>query len=135
MKPVMQMKFGANEGNCFQACLASILELPLDDVPDFCNIYGRNGTWLYECNKWLSTRNLGLVHVVRPRSVETDYLFELPVYHIITGLNKDGIRHSVVGFRSDMVYNPNPNSGGIVDFHCYDFFVALDPSKCKGELQ
>ena len=32
MKPVDQTSFGFPGGNCFSACVASILELPIDDV-------------------------------------------------------------------------------------------------------
>lgn len=46
MKPVMQTKLyrpdacGEDVGNCFQACIASLLELPLDSVPHFTAIQG-----------------------------------------------------------------------------------------------
>lgn len=33
MKPVFQDKFGVPDGNCFASCVASILEVPRDDVP------------------------------------------------------------------------------------------------------
>lgn len=35
MKPVMQTKFGKEEGNSFPACLASILEIDIESVPFF----------------------------------------------------------------------------------------------------
>lgn len=35
MKPVRQTIFGHEEGNCAQACVASLLELPLGAVPNF----------------------------------------------------------------------------------------------------
>ena len=37
MKPVDQTILTAPGGNCFAACVASILELPLADVPNFCS--------------------------------------------------------------------------------------------------
>lgn len=40
MKPVYQTIFydpaEPPRGNCFAACVASLLEIPLEDVPDFC---------------------------------------------------------------------------------------------------
>lgn len=33
MKPVDQTTFGAPHGNCLMACVASILEVPLDSLP------------------------------------------------------------------------------------------------------
>lgn len=40
MKPVDQTTFGFPGGNCFSACIASLLEMPLDDVP-----YFMHGDW------------------------------------------------------------------------------------------
>lgn len=34
MTPVDQTRFGEGEGNCFAACLATILDLPLEAVPE-----------------------------------------------------------------------------------------------------
>ena len=48
MEPVMQTRFTMTDGNCQQACIAAILEIPLSDVPNYC---GPN--WLREYNKWL----------------------------------------------------------------------------------
>ena len=35
MKPQMQDDFSAGSGNALQACVASVLELPMGDVPNF----------------------------------------------------------------------------------------------------
>lgn len=35
MKPIDQTTFGVPGGNCFSACVASLLELSIDDVPYF----------------------------------------------------------------------------------------------------
>ena len=48
---VKQTKFGKGEGNCFPACLASVLELSLEEVPE---IRGEN--WISDTNKF--RRNL-----------------------------------------------------------------------------
>ena len=37
MHKVMQTKFGVYNGNCFQACIASVLNLELHEAPDFMN--------------------------------------------------------------------------------------------------
>jgi len=35
MKPVDQTAFGPSKGNCLSASIASLLELPIEDVPLF----------------------------------------------------------------------------------------------------
>lgn len=43
-------------GNCYQAAIASALELPLDEVPHFSNMDG--DLWWTESNRWLRERGL-----------------------------------------------------------------------------
>lgn len=45
LKPVYQTKVGQPEGNCLQACVASILECGLDDVPPFAQVQGPMAWW------------------------------------------------------------------------------------------
>ena len=58
MKPVKQTRTGSN-GNCFQACVASVLELPLEAVPDFCN----GADWFLEFSKWILQFNLSVIRI------------------------------------------------------------------------
>lgn len=51
MKAIDQTTFG-KEGNCFAASLASVLELPLDSVPNFCVAYPSD--WFAKTNEWLA---------------------------------------------------------------------------------
>ena len=55
MKPVDQTRFGCPGGNCYQAVIASILELDLEEVPDFMNMGSGMTEALY---KWCSEREL-----------------------------------------------------------------------------
>lgn len=59
MKPVMQTKFTKDDGNCLQACMASILELPIESVPDFVNTCGQK--WLPEIIHWCHENGFGVV--------------------------------------------------------------------------
>ena len=53
MKPVDQTTFGSPHGNCFQAGVASALELPLEEVPHFCD--GDNPMWLIDLENWFQS--------------------------------------------------------------------------------
>jgi hypothetical protein len=66
MKPVQQTTFaprveGASTGNCLAAAIASVLDLPLDAVPNFAAIEG--DAWWENLQRWLSDRGLGCVCV------------------------------------------------------------------------
>lgn len=55
MHQVQQTRFG-EKGNCFQACIASLFELPIEVVPDFVNEYDL--AWLGQFDSWLAPMNL-----------------------------------------------------------------------------
>lgn len=55
MKPVFQTKFGA-DGNCWPACLASLLEIPIEET-DHCSCVDHPG-WIQKTNEFLAARGL-----------------------------------------------------------------------------
>jgi len=111
MKKVYQTKFGAREGNCLQACIASILELTLEEVPDFCSEF--EGEKYYEqFVKWLNKKGLSAL----PVNVEDD--LNRPNYKgcylIVGGKNSDGVMHAVIYKDGKLVHNPNKKCEGII---------------------
>lgn len=52
-------KEGRPMGDCFRACVASIFELPLEDVPHFV---GNGASWHRDVQRWLGERSLVLSH-------------------------------------------------------------------------
>ena len=61
MTPVVQTDRSADTGNCFAASIASVLDLPLDEVPNFAGIYGDE--WEAGADRWLAARGLRFVTV------------------------------------------------------------------------
>ena len=59
MIKIWQTQFGDGNGNCFQACVASILELTLNEVPHFCRDYGKD--WVWQTGKWLQKWGLNII--------------------------------------------------------------------------
>ena len=63
MKSVDQTKFGYPEGNCLMACVASILEVGLDDLPDLferCCIQREDGVFWEGGEYWLDVLQEGV---------------------------------------------------------------------------
>jgi hypothetical protein len=109
MKPVYQTRFGSPGGNCFQACIASIFELSLECVPDFCNI---DGDWWQSLQEFLSTNfNLCAIAIDKyPSDIRN------PSITIITGNSpRNNGLHSVVGCGDKIVHDPHPDSTGLLD--------------------
>ena len=119
MIPVAQTRTGAN-GNCWPACIASILEIPLAEIPEFSL---EPGQWLLDVQEWLAT--LGLYYVqVSPADPMVRAAFAQPghLYHVIEGLSPRGGQHAVVGDRGRMVWDPHPADGskhGLVNVACF----------------
>jgi len=118
MKAIDQTKFGSPDGNCWAACMASILEMPIDAMPPVVNGAG----WWEAWQVWLHERNLTI--------------YAMPVqdnpaplgYTILSGKSPRGDwLHSVVAFNGVVVHDPHPDRSGIVSQDEWTVFAILDP--------
>ena len=122
MIPIQQSITGAR-GNCFSACLASLLEVPIEDVPLFLWESG-DGTifdWSERLDAWLKPMGLYALHFFsgqRPPRVMPGVL------HIMTGISPRGRPHAVIGLGGEIVHDPHPDRSGLIS--C-DGFVLLVP--------
>ena len=108
MKKVMQDKFG-DEGNCTEACIASILEIPLDEVP-YLVPYGEK--WMDALHPFLIDRGLYLITV----DAETFLKIKKPYGYSIGGGRSPrvtGFDHSVVCLDGEIVHDPHSGSDPI----------------------
>lgn len=144
MKPVFQENIDAGTGDCFSACLASILELPLDAVPKFRRDNPVPNDMMADARRWLAENfGLSIVTIQMEKELRTGEDIRLIGAHpgtpcIAGGVspNVEGVCHAVVGeidehgmnFR--LTHDPNPSGKGIVGrpLHLY-FLVSLNPAK------
>ena len=144
MKPIKQTRLydpshGQPPGNCWAACIATILELELDELPDEKDFWQPGQpprkTWppFYAAMiAWLAERNLTLIEV-RVDNIEIDWGDS---YEILSGTsprNKD-ILHSVVGFGGKIVHDPHPSGDGLLEGDgakpwTRSYFVVCNPAK------
>jgi hypothetical protein len=123
--PVRQTRFGAPAGNCFAACIASILELPLSDLPD-PDLADKDAWWLTWIS-WLRERNLTLyVWEVNPDA-------DIPHGYSILATRPPGLPagygHAVVAFDGHVVWNPNPGIGDIGQLVEWQALGVIDPAR------
>ena len=111
--------FGESVGNCFAACIASILEIPLDDVPNFCN----SQEWVADLRAWLRPWGLYYLDVRIPKK-DADLL---DGYHVISGTSPRGCQHSVVGYHGKMVHDPHPSGDGVSGELLFGLLVLSRP--------
>jgi hypothetical protein len=122
-------------GDCFRACMASILELDSEDVPHFVAI---EKDWWGEVQRWLEKRSLiALWFRLDPDVCTICWPLTSTVYCILSGPSPrgGGLQHSVVGEIGDgwsfmPVYDPHP-SGEMLAGPATSalFLLPLNPNK------
>lgn len=134
MKRVDQTTFGHGTGNCFQACVASIFDLPLSAVPNFCVDYDEKEWWV-QLDLWCAARGVAPAEFVYDKGEYSTDLERLRwpcvrrgVSFIVSGKNKHDVDHCIVvtwGQHGAEVHDPNPNREGLVSYRDVIVFVAL----------
>jgi hypothetical protein len=128
MKPVPQTVFGWPGGNCFSACVASVLELPIDDVPNF--MLSRD-SWFEAACQWLNARGFTALYVhhdaVKCGYVDPRPLIKAGHYFIVGGLSPRGNHlHCVVEHRGKVVHDPHPSRDGLIG--AWTDFIVIIPN-------
>lgn len=107
---ILQTCTERGKGNCQQAALASLLEVPLDAVPDFVNAYPSE--WDQKINAWLYDLGLFSCHV-RSDPREDGTLAWLtdntPCIVAVKSVTTPGIIHSVIYHKGHVVHDPHPS--------------------------
>lgn len=123
MKPVMQTMFGGCDapreqlGNCYPACVASVLDIALEDVPHFYQLHYRdNEAALDEALRFFRARDLVVV-TFEWGSWARRYFHGTVV--IFGGKSPRGeYDHAIVGRITrdgwELLHYPHPSSDGIV---------------------
>lgn len=87
MKPVFQRIYSTTDGDCFAACIASILELPIEDVPNFVD--GTDPDWWQTATCWLFARGYLGVWLQNPDLK--------PLGYHIAGCDRQQTEHGEIG--------------------------------------
>ena len=124
MVPAQQTRTGAN-GDCFPSCLASILEIPIADIPEFSR---EPDQWLQDVQDWLAT--LGLYYVqVKPNDPALQAAFRSggTVWTVMEGTSPRGGQHAIVAKNGFPWFDPHPQDGTgrmLVSVACYGLICA-----------
>ncbi len=100
-----QQLITGHKGDCFRACMATILGIPIDLVPNFC-VEEPSG-WLEMAQGWVRPYGYCLLPVqFNPHMAKV--LFETKPIGILSGLTERGFLHSVVCIGLEVVHDPHP---------------------------
>lgn len=121
MKPVMQTIGGPENGNCLQACMASLLGLCLEEVPHFV----LEDNWVHALDAWLKQFDLQSVAVdLNIMRQQGEDMWKPYGYHLIVGKSpRADCQHAVVGYNGEMVHDPHWDGDGLDTEESWTLFV------------
>lgn len=126
MKPIFQTIHSdptdSKRGNCVQAATASILELDLNDVPNFIALT-KPEEWEIHFRKFL--KQYGFMGL----RITGEYIADC--YYLVVGKTNrsDDVRHMVVYHDGELAHDPHPSNDGLTEVTDTFLLVPHDPSK------
>ncbi len=121
MKPVDQQ---AND-DCVRACAASLLELPLEEVPHFVAIGG--SSWRFHFIQWLAQRGFGFLEIPFER-LGRDSIAWYGGHYIVSGTSPrqpgGPMQHAVVFKDYSLAHDPHPSRAGLIGEPKLAFFLV-----------
>ncbi|KLI04534.1 MULTISPECIES: hypothetical protein [Mycolicibacterium] len=114
-------------GDCWRACIASVIGCPIAEVPHFVRDHGDDG-WFEATNAWLAAR---CGETIRYAPVETwppDLSTRRPYVILNGGSPRGEFAHCVVADAAsgDMVHDPHPSREGITSVTGAFALVAVE---------
>lgn len=141
MTPVYQEIFDSGKGDCFSACLASLLELPLATVPKFRRDNPVPRDMMPAARKWLAEQfglSLVTIQLDDPESEEFSGA-DIRLIGAVEGTlcilggkspNLPDTLHAVVaatdkhGMNFDIVHDPHPSGKGLSGYPLHLYFLV-----------
>lgn len=120
MNRVTQTRIGKN-GNCFNACIASILEVPLETVPEFS---GEGEHWLVQLAGYLDRFGLYYVQVPKTDPIVKVMFAYGNTFSTIEGVSPNNIPHACVALNGKLVWDPDPRKVGLRTIETYGLLGA-----------
>ena len=119
-----------HSGDCWRTCIASILEIDRDDVPNFVEIDRDNPEsieWWEATQLFVREHGFALIEF----NLSEGESWVPSVATILTGRSPRGKwNHSVVGIGRETVHDPHPSRAGLDgEPNSVAVFVAINPAK------
>lgn len=97
--------------DCWRTCIASILQLPVNEVPHFYKLDKEQAVEVAKA--WLHPKGFGLIAIALPGEYPLSTILDCAAhmtsgnfYYIISGKTKRGLNHAMVGHLSKIVLDP-----------------------------
>lgn len=120
---VDQTEFG-EQGNCMAACFATILGVPIDELPDLHALHADGKSWMNALNTYLVRHHDRLY--VETQAIYTPFIRpSTDDLHLINGGSPRGVEggHSVVGRGGSQYFDPHPSRDGLTSIETYGLLI------------
>lgn len=139
MIPVDQTVFGEGKGNCFAACIASLLRKQVSEVPNFCAEHS-GADWYLHFAKWMQGGGFApLTFALPDEAAVSSHLawareFAPGVPWVACGDTPRG-KHAVIYVGGELAHDPNPLHGraGLLRIEDATFILSAVNGKFAGE--
>ncbi len=133
MNKVYQTRFGGSsaeliqQGNCFQACVATVLQMPIEEA--FDAVPWPDDIWFEEFNKWLAKYNLGCVWLESSgeHPAPASKFLGIHIAECKSDNLYNGGSHAVVIEDGYLLHDPLPNATRQGEYQGIYIFVPLRP--------
>jgi len=132
MKKVDQIVFEKGKGDCLRACLATILEFDINEMPNFWERTQNGEKFFNLVDNWLIKHFSLKLLTVRISEEEINSYTE-NVLCIAVGKSSRGVNHAVVWFDNEIFHDPHPSKSGLVS-NIPDYFIFFIPTGLKNEI-
>lgn len=125
MKPVFQKitkhdPENGQYGDCFRACVCSLLEISDEGVPNF-GAYSHE-EWWGRFQDWIKSMGYKCFYGVGSQSEPWEYTD----YCIVSGKSPRGNwLHAVIYYKGKLVHDPHPDGGGVTNIVDYIWFKKV----------
>jgi hypothetical protein len=123
MNKIWQTRVFPEKGNCFSACVASILELPIESVPDFDNDIKDDDSWLEKWQIWLRERGLQFLCLKHNVEYEPYTMGYAIVSKSNAGYSDNG--HAFIVYEGKPFFDPKTGKSNLLD--TWDYWYILIP--------
>ena len=121
MIPHTQTDLAVPGGDCFRTCIASILEVPLETIPNRIMA----DEWANEFNALVAPFGYALLEVAPGEEFGNRVR---GCWAIANGKSPRGTPHACIWKDGEIVHDPHPLGGGLVEIETFTVFVARDPA-------
>lgn len=104
-------------GDCHRTCIACLLDLSKEEVPNFGEHYGDIPKFFEAERHFLQSKGIASVNVAYSGEFELQQVLNCigaanpTVYYILGGVSQRGVNHSVIGCADAIIWDPFPGYG------------------------